>query len=405
MNQLLHTIQSGLTPAILEATREFIFGEQSVSNPGSNSDDLFMFIFWICTAVFAGLIPFYVYCVLRFRRKPGVAQERSPTHSAFLEVTWTVIPTIFLAVFFFEGFDGYLDQVIVESQAEEMDLEGYKWGWSLTYPNGAQSLVSQEIDPGQLNPYPIFVVPEDWPVKLRMSSRDVIHSFWIPDLRQKFDLFPNRYTSYQFRLDPLTDEDRARADENFPDGYRDHNLFCAEYCGDSHSEMAAIIRVASRKDYATWAQTGGIDPSELTTTEAGKIYYTVKGCAACHSVDGSAGAGPSWQNIYGYEHRFANGTSAEVDDNYIRESILVPGAKIREGYGNNMQSYQGKLNDFELDALIAYIRSLSDRAPASLIDSIEGGAQDDESADESADEPVGEPQAAAGIQQNVTDPA
>jgi len=307
-------------------------------------------------------------------------------------VTWTVIPTLFLIAFFFKGFWGYLDKIVVEAQAEQLDLEAYKWGWEMTYPNGAQSLVTANIDDGQLNEYPIFVVPEDWPVQLQMTSRDVIHSFWIPDLRQKFDVFPNRYTSYQFRMDPLTEEDRLNADEQFPDGFRDHNLFCAEYCGDSHSEMAGIIRVDSRKDYANWVITGGIDPSRLSPAEAGEIFYSVKGCVACHSVDGSQNTGPTWQNLFGYERPFTAGDSLVADANYLRESILIPGAHVVEGYANQMPSYQGKLNDAELRALIAYITTLSDRAPQSLIDeyqtapeAAEGGAESQAAAEPTAD--------------------
>ncbi|MEM9065263.1 MAG: cytochrome c oxidase subunit II [Planctomycetota bacterium] len=352
--------------------RDWFFGDRAYSDTSAYSDDLYMFIFWVCAFVFIGLNAFYVLCLVKFRRKPGVPQQRSSSHSTTLEITWTVLPTILLVVFFFRGFWGYLDKVVVEAQAEQLDLEAYKWGWEMTYPNGAVSLVSDRIDPGQLNEYPIFVVPEDWPVQLRMTSRDVIHSFWIPDLRQKFDVFPNRYTSYQFRMDPLEEEDRARANDAFPSGYRDHTLFCAEYCGDSHSEMAAIIRVASREDYANWVVTGGVELDKLTPVEAGAILYTVKGCAQCHSVDGSDNTGPTWRNAFGYERQFSNAPAGIVDDNYIRESILVPGAKVAEGYPNQMPSYQGKVNDFELNALIAYIRSLSDRAPTSLIDEVQG---------------------------------
>jgi len=181
-----------------------------------------------------------------------------------------------------------------------------------------------------------------------MISEDVIHSFWLPDFRIKMDLYPNRYTGYNFRT-PKLGSDEA---------YRDHWLFCAEYCGDYHSEMAGIIRVVPRAAYDSWltqVESGG-DPIQV-----GKLVYQSK-CAVCHSADGSQNTGPTWLNSYGYPVEFQDSASLEDrDDNYLRESILNPAAKIVAGYPNQMPSFDGQLSEAQLRGVIEYYKSLSDR--------------------------------------------
>lgn len=345
------------------------FGDSgAASSTGDYTDGLFMWLWWFCVIWFVGLMGVVAYFVVKYRRRPGVAPQRSPSHNTVIEVVWTVVPTLFLVYIFFAGFHGYLQKVVVDGNAEQIDVRAYKWAWEFRYPNGMTSAMLTKIDDEQLLEYPVFVVPEDYPVALTMTSDDVIHSFWVPDLRQKFDVFPNRYTKFNFTFEELTDEDRANASEMFPDGFRDHTVFCAEYCGDSHSEMVAVLRVASRKDYEAWKETGGIEAGSVPLAELGGILYKVKGCAACHSVDGSPNTGPTWQNVWGYDIPLADGSTVPGDANYLRESILVPGAKIHEGYANQMPSYQGKLNSLELASMIAYIRSLSDRTSQAELD-------------------------------------
>ncbi|MEM1331071.1 MAG: cytochrome c oxidase subunit II [Planctomycetota bacterium] len=347
-------------------------GGDAAWESGRGTDDLYIFIWQFCVFWFVWLMGFVGYFAIKYRRRRGVAPERSPSHHTMLELAWSVIPTIFLVIIFFWGFWGYMDKVVAEGNAEEISLRAWKWQWEMTYPNGQTSLISGEMSDGQVQPYPIFVVPEDYPVKLRMTSDDVIHSFWVPDLRQKFDVFPNRYTSYAFRMDPLSEADKQNTEDMFPGGFRDHRVFCAEYCGDMHAEMAAILRVVSRTDYLSFLDTGGFIPD--SPVAFGEKLYTTKGCVACHSIDGAPNTGPTWLNAYGYDVPLASGGTVPYDANYIRESILVPAAKIHAGYPNQMVSYQGRVTDEELDAMIAYIQSLSDRGPQPLSAEGEEGA-------------------------------
>jgi cytochrome c oxidase subunit II len=232
------------------------------------------------------------------------------------------------------------------------------------------------------------VLPAGTPVVLRMHSIDVIHSFWIPDFRNKRDVFPNRYTGLSFTADPLTAADplhrplpEAERGERGLSGpfheleyhYRDHYVFCAEYCGDKHSEMAAILRVVPPDVYVEIVRAWGT-PDRADPIVFGEWVARRYGCMTCHSKDGSPATGPTWKDMYGYEFPYADGTTRAVDQNSLRQSILNPRSRVREGFPpTQMPVYQGQIGDEELDALIVFLTSLSDRAPASLLDPGEEG--------------------------------
>lgn len=393
-----HVLQNGLAQAggFIAATpvlasindwlRDIIFRPSEHRNEVANtSDDLYLLIFWIGTFFFVLLMVLMVVFTIKYRRRPGVAPERSAGHNTALELTWTIVPLIILAFFFFKGFWGYMDHVVAPGNATELVVTARKWNWEVAYPNGARSPVatrartmerpdgSVAASSGPID-VPVFVVAAGRPYKLRMYSQDVLHSFWIPDFRVKFDVFPNRYTTLWFQANK---EDTG-----------DHWVFCAEYCGDNHSEMAAIIRVVSPDEYdrtiAEWASPKG-PPHKI-----GEILYTSRGCNACHTVDGGNSVGPTWLNLYGYEQTHTDGTTAVADEQYLSESIRVPGAKVVQGYLPQMPPYQGVLTDTEIEALIAYIRTLSDRAPA------DAPAAGDSPADPLEPEPGEQPAAPAG---------
>jgi cytochrome c oxidase subunit II len=348
------------------------------------SDWLFFWIYLISTFFFILLMGLMFYFMFKYRRRPGVAPERSRSHNTFLELSWSVIPTILLVWMFFEGFWGYANAVVPPANAPELVVQGSQWKWTVTYPNGAVS-TEESHEMGAL-PAPIFVVAENQPYTMRMYSIDVIHSFWIPDFRVKFDVFPNRYTTLWFQpqrpddFDPSTlktlmrdvRDDKGnpvrdaagnvlrepwRGKDGSPYSYSDHWVFCAEYCGSNHSEMLAVCRVVSAEAYdailADWAEPRG-DPPVV-----GEKLYKIKGCNSCHSVDGSRNVGPSWKDLYGKTETFSDGSTALVEPNYLRESILEPGKKIVATYPNQMQSYQNRINEQQLEAIFAYMRTIS----------------------------------------------
>lgn len=345
-----------------DVAHEYIFhreglGAVPTADGVSAVDSIFMFIFWISTAVFVGLIVAMLWWAWKYRRRPGTIAQASPSHNTVLELAWSIVPLGFFVYMFFEGFHGYISHISAPPDAVELQVTGRKWNWTVLYPNGAETPELQLV--GSQN-VPVFYVPENKPVKLRMISQDVIHSFWVPDFRFKIDVQPNRYTSYWFKSEKLDTVSTGA----LPDGAKfcDHFVFCAEYCGDLHSEMAAIIRVVPEAYYNQvinkWNDS--VDPVEL-----GKRQWASK-CASCHSIDGSKNTGPTWKGVFGHAVEFTDGTSYTAEQmgndeffaGYIRESILVPSKKIVAGYPNQMPTFMGQLNETQLSGIIAYLKTL-----------------------------------------------
>ncbi|HBS28332.1 MAG TPA: cytochrome c oxidase subunit II [Phycisphaerales bacterium] len=334
-------------------------GEVETSNFAGSSDAVFFYIFWVSVFFFVVLMALMGYFAVRYRRMPGVAPERSPSHNTVLELTWSVVPTILMAVMFFWGLYAYIPMRVNPSDSEVINVTAQQWGWNWVYDNGASTLQTEVIADAAA---PVFALPVNRPVKFIMSSKDVIHSMYIPAFRIKRDVFPNFFSTMWVEPTVVS----HRWDEELKDfvpiapGANDgYYLACAEYCGDQHSQMWARVIVLSDVDYRRWkdkqASTDGIPLDKL-----GELLFRSKGCVSCHSIDGSRGTGPSWKGSWGQTHRFADGGSAVVDENYIRESILEPAKHIVQGYPNQMVSYQGQLTDRELLALITFFRTLSD---------------------------------------------
>lgn len=310
----------------MEWLRSLILPPQG-SAYSSEVDDLYMFLLWLSLFFFVLITGLVVYSVVKYRYKPGVVTPHI-THNTTIEVTWTVIPLLLVILIFFWGFKSYLVAQIPPGDATEIQITAQKWNWTFEYPDGNRALNELHIPLGK-------------PVKFVMSSQDVIHDFFVPDMRVKNDILPNRYTEVWFT----------------PTVAGKHHVECAEYCGKGHSDMAATVYVDNDADYQKWLETGGVDPN-MPLPQLGSLLYQSKGCSTCHSIDGSKGTGPSWKGIYGTQQPLSDGTSVLADENYIRESIMVPGAKIVRGYENVMPVFQGLLRDRETNALIAYIKSL-----------------------------------------------
>jgi len=293
-------------------------------------DALFYLIFYIVTAFFAVVVFGLIYFGIRYRRgRRRESKESGPTHNTMLEIVWTAIPTVLAIFVFFKGFNLYMKMYIPPKDALEIKVTGQKWFWSFDYPNGTTTV--NELD-----------VPVNKPIKLLMSSKDVIHGFYIPDFRIKNDVLPNRYTVTWFEATE-------------PGAY---NIFCTQYCGKGHSEMLAKVKVMSEREFNDWLTSGSEAGKGMPPAEFGAKLYQSKACATCHRIDGIASVGPSFKGIFGNQVKLSNGSSVMVDENYIRESILNPGAKVVMGFQPVMPTFQGILSDKEIDALIAYIKSL-----------------------------------------------
>ncbi len=335
--------QSLLGPLLLAAAdgptgRTFWMPPQA-STIAAEVDWLYYFIYWLCLAFFVAIIALKVLFAVRYaRRTPGQqAEPDAPTHNTPIEVTWSVIPLILVIVIFYVGFEGYMKLSVAPQNAYTIDVTGKKWSWSFAYPNGV-------TDGGEIH------VPAGEPVKLVMTSQDVLHSFFVPDFRVKQDVLPGRYTTLWFEaLRPPEGQDTA-----------EHFVFCTEYCGTSHSDMRATLVVhKDRAHFDAWLEKKG---TPEITVDAGRELYE-KNCKVCHLTD-KPYTGPSFGDLAkwlkdGAERPLAAGGAVKVDEEYLRESIWEPNAKLAQGFSPAMPTFKGQLKDPHIRALILYIRSLA----------------------------------------------
>jgi cytochrome c oxidase subunit 2 len=326
---------TGLVQLLTAMTRALPDGDGSsfwmppqVSTVAQSVDWLFNFILAISVFFFLLIVVLMVIFLFKYRHREGHEALKSPTHNMALEITWTTIPVILVIVIFVFGFKGFLDMSTPPANAYEILVEGQKWNWSFTYPNG---YVDADLH-----------VPVDRPIRLVMSSQDVIHSLYIPAFRVKRDVVPGRYAKVWFEATKPGEYD----------------LFCAEYCGTSHSDMIAHVIVHPVGEFETWLEKASNFLETMTPVDAGRKLFQVRGCQQCHSVDGSAKTGPSLLGVFGHEQALAGGSSVVADENYIRESILEPQAKVVAGFDPVMPTYQGRLSDPEIMAIIEYLKSL-----------------------------------------------
>ncbi len=304
------------------------------STVAGDVDALFYFIFYASLVLMALVTAAIVWFIIKYRRRGKAGLTDSRAHNTALEITWTVIPTILVFIIFAWGFKAYLRLNVVPANAMEINVTGQRWFWSFQYPEGI-SAVNE------------LVVPEDKPVKLLLSSKDVIHSFYVPNFRIKMDVLPNRYTVAWFEA---TDTGS-------------YNLFCTEYCGTKHSEMIGKVKVVTQGEYQKWLEAAQGPSEGQSLADYGRQLYQSRACVTCHSIDGKPGTAPSFLHIFGEQATFEDGTSLVVDENYIRESILEPRARIVKGYQPVMPTFQGMLNDVQLNALVAFIKSLAEHPP------------------------------------------
>lgn len=301
-------------------------------------DKLYWFLIVSCTLLFLLVVVPLGIIIFCYRRKTWNQRAKSQkAHNFWLESTWTFLPFIYLAVLFVWGFFQYMDMYVPPHDAMELRVVGQKWQWTVDYPK-------EEINVGGQGA--VIAVPVNRPVRLVMASQDVIHSFFIPNMRVKQDVVPGRYSTLWFH----------------PTKVGEYPVFCAEYCGDLHSQMLAKLVVMPEAAFASWNEEVKAANKDMPLREYGKILYEKKlGCIACHTTDGTIKIGPSFKDLYGKTETLTNGTTAKVDDKYIRHKILTPSTTTVKGFANVMPSFD-KRNDVkerEISALIEFIKSVS----------------------------------------------
>ena len=312
-------------------TGNFWFPE-GINTLARNIDSLYYFILYISILIFVGIFAFGLYYIVKYKRSKNNPVATSQLgHHYTIEILWTVIPLILVLIVFYWGFSDYLKLRVSESNAERIYVIGRKWNWQFDYPNqGIKKL-------GEL------VVPVNKPIELIMTSEDVLHSFYIPNLRIKRDVIPNRYRRIYINADKIGN----------------YHVFCTEYCGDAHSKMLAVLRVVSQDDYDSWLATGGGADTDTPLDVLGAKLYKSKGCNGCHSLDGSNMVGPTWKDLYNKNRLLTDGSNVKADEDYLRNSIIYPNRQIVSGYvAGVMPSYAGLLSEREINAIIEYIKTL-----------------------------------------------
>jgi len=299
------------------------------STIASDVDALFNFINIVSAVILIGIVIAIVYFVIKYKRKSDNDITSLVDHNNTLEITWSAIPLVLIIIVFIWGFRDFMRMRTAPGDAYEIHVTGKSWLWEYTYVNGGKNLND-------------LYVPAGRPIKLVMSSADVLHSFYVPDYRIKQDVVPGRYTTVWFEVkEPGQSQ-----------------IFCTEYCGRSHSDMLGKVIALEQSEFDQWLKSSGGKPEDMSLAEWGEVLYTKSGCQACHSLDGSKIIGPSFKGSWGQNRAFTDGSTGVVDENYIRNSIINPTGKIVSGYDPVMPSYDGTFSDEDLSAIIEFIKSL-----------------------------------------------
>jgi cytochrome c oxidase subunit 2 len=264
---------------------------------------------------------------IRYRRRAGDGTPAPPAHALALEIGWTVIPLAIVMVIFVWSASVYFHISRPPDDAMNILVTGKRWMWKLQHLNGRREINELHVPAGR-------------PVRLTMTSEDVIHSFYIPAFRTKADVFPGRYSTVWFEATK-------------PGRY---HLFCAEYCGTKHSEMGGWVVVMEPAEFQAWL--AGSDPGDASPVAAGEKLFTSLGCATCHRKD-SKGRGPVLDGLIGKQVELADGSKVTADAAYLRESIVNPNAKLVTGYQAIMPTFRGLVNEEGILALVEYIKTLT----------------------------------------------
>ena len=306
---------------------------EAASSFARDVDALYLFL-WIVSGILSVLITvLIVWFAVKYRRRSEADIPAPMAGGLRLELAWTVIPLILVLVMFAWGARVYMLQARAPAGALEVHVVAKQWMWKLQHLTGQREI-------NELH------VPVNRAVRLIMTSEDVIHSFFVPAFRTKWDVLPGRYTSLWFR----------------PTKTGSFHLFCAEYCGTRHSRMIGYVHVLDPVAYQDWLSGGGAPGS---ASEAGQKLFQDLLCNNCHHIgEGPPGRGPDLEDLFGQPVQLASGATVTADEGYLRESILRPDAKIVAGFEPIMPSFQGLVSEEGLLQLIAYIKSIGPRQHA-----------------------------------------
>ena len=274
-------------------------------------------------------VPIFIaitYFAFKYRSGRKVDRNTSEERSVLIEISWMLIPFVLTLIFFVWGARLFSEQKNPPPGAMQIDAIGRQWMWKFQHPGG-QSEIND------------LHVPEGQAVVIRMISQDVIHALYIPALRIQMDTIPGRYTDIWFKADKTGS----------------FHLFCSEYCGTDHSEMAGTLTIMKPADYQKWLTQSA---SGASVVSAGEALFQSYGCSGCHRA-GSTVKAPSLAGLFQKPVPLESGGTMVADDSYIRGKILDPNTNKIAGYKQNMPAYKGKIGEDDLIRIVAYVKSLT----------------------------------------------
>jgi cytochrome c oxidase subunit 2 len=304
---------------------------QAASSIASDVDLLYFFILAVCSFFAVLVSALVVFFAVKFRRRHADEVGHDIHGSIALELIWTVIPFILAMIMFFWGADLYFRIARPPADAMDVFVVGKQWMWKVQHPEGVREINELHVPLGR-------------PVRITLGSEDVLHDYYIPAFRVKMDAVPGKLTTMWFTATKTGT----------------YHIFCAEYCGTQHSGMIGQVIVMEPQDYEAWLAGGR---STGTPVENGERLFTSLACITCHRA-GSSGRGPILDGLFGSTVQLVDGREVVADENYLRESVMNPQAKIVAGYQPIMPTFQGTVSEENLLQLIAYIKSLKLKAPA-----------------------------------------
>ncbi|MFK8114915.1 MAG: cytochrome c oxidase subunit II transmembrane domain-containing protein [Rubripirellula sp.] len=348
-------------------SEDYAWFPEAASTFAADNDWLYGFITIVCVVFFAPIAGSLFYFAIKYKKPKGEKAESNVAHNTQLELAWSILPSFVLIGMFILGAKSYLDHRTVPDGANEVGVQAFKWGWTMDYGGGTF--------------HPELHILLNEPTKMSMRSSDVIHSLFIPAFRAKKDIVPGRYNYMWFKptvaSEKVSDAELAAAKKEIAeegrnwsqadydkyqftqDGYRFYDLYCTEYCGKNHSEMQTVVVVhETLEDLNAWIKQYS-KRGEETPAQYGALLYSRRGCSGCHSIDGSKRVGPSFKETYGSERALVSGEKAKGDENYIRESVIYPKAKVVAGYAPVMPSYKGQLSDDDIYCITEYLKEIS----------------------------------------------
>ena len=292
-------------------------------------DPVFMFIFGVSLLLLIGITGTMVWFVIRYRRSRFPEPTSRSAGNIWLEIVWTLLPSLLVLAMFYYGWSGYLALRNVPKGALEVTATARMWSWSFTYANGKTS--------------PKLYVPVGKPVLVDLVSLDVLHGFYLPAFRVKRDVVPGMKNHVWFVV-PKTGS---------------YDLFCSSYCGTGHSAMITTVEALSPDRFDVWLRQKEGGGSGAKKPDGARLAKE-KGCLACHSLDGVKGVGPTFKGLYNARVTVVhNGVRLTLiaDDAYLRESIRQPNAKVVEGFQPIMPAF-GDLVDEEVESLVEFIEGI-----------------------------------------------